>query len=52
MLQEEHIKEPSFSEQVATVVMWTVTILTWLIVLGCALFGLAVLLWRELEKMI
>ncbi len=50
MLIEEQVKEQSFSEQVATVVMWTIAVITWLIVLGCALLGLSTLLWREMER--
>jgi hypothetical protein len=47
MLMQEQVREPSFSEKLVTF-----AIVMWLIVLGCALFGMVVLLWRELEGII
>jgi hypothetical protein len=49
MLLQEELNETSFTEKLAMITMWTFVIVMWLVVLGCALFGMVVLLWRELE---
>jgi len=44
------LKEPSFAEKLAMIIMWTGVVVMWLFVLGCLMFGIVVTIWRELER--